>query len=49
MAAAQTAGSPAQYFGAFNGAPSLGIDRGNYIAIQSNNPAAAAEFAAMVC
>jgi catechol 2,3-dioxygenase len=45
MAATQTAGSPALYYGPFNTAQSLGIDRGNYIAIQSNDPAAAARFA----
>src|SRR5262245_46844437 len=45
MAATQTAGSPALYFGPFNVAQTLGIDRGNYIAIQSNNPAAAAQYA----
>ncbi len=46
MTTAQTAGSPALYSGPFNTAQSLGIDRGNYIAIQSNNPAAAAQYAA---
>jgi catechol 2,3-dioxygenase len=45
MTATQRAGSPALYFGPFNAAQSLGIDRGNYIAIQSNNPAAAAQYA----
>lgn len=45
MSATQTAGSPALYFGPFNTAQSLGIDRGNYIAIQSSNPAAAAQYA----
>jgi catechol 2,3-dioxygenase len=44
MTATQTAGSPALHFGPFNAAQSLGIDRGNYIAIQSNNPAAAAQY-----
>lgn len=41
----QSSGSPALYAGPFNTAASLGIDRGNYIAIQSNNPAAAAQYA----
>jgi len=45
MAAIQPATSPALYFGPFNAARSLGIDRGNYIAIQSSNPAAAAQYA----
>ena len=45
MTSTQTAGSPALYAGPFNAAQSLGIDRGNYIAIQSNNPAAAARYA----
>ena len=42
MTTTQTAGSPALYFGPFNTAQSLGIDRGNYIAIQSTDPTAAA-------
>ena len=42
----QTAGSPALHFGPFNAPQSLGIDRGNYIAIHSDNPALAAQFAA---
>ena len=45
MTATQTAASPALYSGPFNTVQSLGIDRGNYIAIQSNNPAAAAQYA----
>jgi catechol 2,3-dioxygenase len=45
MTAAQTAGSPALYSGPFNAAQSLGIERGNYIAIHSDNPPAAAQFA----
>jgi hypothetical protein len=43
MTATQTAGSPALHFGPFNTARSLGIDRGNYIAIHSSNPQAAAQ------
>src|SRR3982074_2039048 len=45
MTAIQPASSPALYFGPFNAVQSLGIDRGNYIAIQSDNPAAAAQYA----
>src|SRR5215470_321371 len=45
MTATQTAASPALYSGPFNTLHSLGIDRANYIAIQSNNPAAAAQYA----
>jgi catechol 2,3-dioxygenase-like lactoylglutathione lyase family enzyme len=45
MTTTQTAGSPALYAGPFNTAQSLGIDRANYIAIHSNNPAAAAQYA----
>ena len=45
MTTTQTAGSPALYFGPFNTAQSLGIDRGNSIAIQSTDPAAAARYA----
>ena len=45
MTATQTAGSPALYSGPFNTLHSLGIDRGNYIAVHSNNPAAAAQYA----
>jgi catechol 2,3-dioxygenase len=45
MTAIQPASSPALYSGPFNAAQSLGTDRGNYIAIQSNNPAAAAQYA----
>src|SRR3979490_3634731 len=45
MTAAQAAASPALYSGPFNALPSLRIDRGNYIAVHSNNPAAAAQYA----
>ena len=45
MTAAQAAASPALYSGPFNTLHSLGIDRGNYIAVHSNNPAAAAQYA----
>src|SRR3979411_3091878 len=45
MTATQTAGSPALYSGPFNILHSLGIDRGNYIAVHSNDPAAAAQYA----
>jgi catechol 2,3-dioxygenase len=45
MTGTQTAGSPALYFGPFNTTRSLGIDRGNYIAIHSSNPEAAAQYA----
>jgi catechol 2,3-dioxygenase-like lactoylglutathione lyase family enzyme len=45
MSSTPTANSPARYFGPFGGAPSLGIDRANYIAIQSKDPAAAARYA----
>src|SRR3981081_4646585 len=45
MTATQTAGSPALYSGPFNTLHSLGIDRGNYIAVHSNDPAAAAQYA----
>jgi hypothetical protein len=45
MTATQPAGSPAFYSGPFNTAQSLGIDRANYIAIRSDNPAAAAQYA----
>src|SRR3979409_1307474 len=45
MTATQTAGSPALYSGPFNTLHSLGIDRGNYIAVHSNDPAAAALYA----
>ena len=41
----RTASSPASYAGAFSGAHSLGIDRANYIALHSKDPAAAARFA----
>ncbi len=45
MTATQTSGSPALYFGPFNTAQTLGIDRANYIAIHSDKPAAAAQYA----
>jgi len=45
MTAAQTAASPALRSGPFNALHSLGVDRGNYIAVHSNNPAAAAQYA----
>ncbi|MFL6798555.1 MAG: VOC family protein [Xanthobacteraceae bacterium] len=45
MAETQTAGSPALYYGAFDSAKSLGIDRGNYIAVHSEKPEAAAKLA----
>jgi catechol 2,3-dioxygenase len=45
MSPTQPAGSPALYSGPFNTAQSLGIDRANYIALQSSNPAAAAQYA----
>src|SRR5262249_8479899 len=45
MGAIQPATSPAPYFAPFTAARSLGIDRGNYIAIQSDNPTAAAQYA----
>jgi catechol 2,3-dioxygenase len=41
----QTSNSPAIYFGPFSVAPSLGIDRANYIAVHSSDPAAAARYA----
>ena len=44
MTATQTADSPALYSGPFNTAQSLGIDRASYIAIHSNDPAAAARY-----
>ena len=37
--------SPAMHFGPFSAAPSLGIDRANYIAVHSEDPAAAARYA----
>jgi hypothetical protein len=43
MTAMQTAALPALYSGPFNTLHSLGIDRGNYIAVHSNNPVAAAQ------
>jgi catechol 2,3-dioxygenase len=45
MTATQTAGSPALHAGPFDTARSLGIDRCNYIAVHSNDPAAAAQYA----
>ena len=36
MTAPQTAASPALYSGPFNTAQTLGIDRGNYIAIHAD-------------
>jgi hypothetical protein len=38
MTAAQAASPPALYSGPFNTLHSLGIDRGNYIAVHSDNP-----------
>jgi len=37
--------SPTLYWSPFNSAQSLGIDRGNYVAVHSDNPAAAAQYA----
>jgi catechol 2,3-dioxygenase-like lactoylglutathione lyase family enzyme len=45
MTSVDTAHSPPLYRGPFNNAPSLGIDRAHYIALQSTDPAAAAKFA----
>lgn len=45
MTPTQSPVSPAQYSGAFNNVRSLGIDRGNYIALQADDPSAAARFA----
>ena len=45
MKAIQPACPPALYFGPFSAAQSIGIDRGGHIAIQSNTPAAAAQYA----
>jgi catechol 2,3-dioxygenase len=39
------ANSPKKHFGAFNPSRSLGIDRAHYVALQANDPAAAARFA----
>ena len=39
------ANSPRKYFGAFNPSRSLGIDRAHYVALEADNPAAAARFA----
>ncbi len=41
----QSSSSPPLYHGPFGGAQPLGIDRANYIAIHSSDPAAAARFA----
>lgn len=45
MTSSQTGASPAMYFGPFERTYSLGIDRGNYMALQSSDPAAAAQYA----
>ena len=45
MAATQGADPPTLHFGPFDTLHSLGIDRGNYIAVHSDNPAAAAQYA----
>ena len=45
MSNPQTSNSPAMYFGPFSGVTSLGIDRANYIAVHSKDPAAAARYA----
>jgi catechol 2,3-dioxygenase-like lactoylglutathione lyase family enzyme len=45
MTSAQPGAAPAMYFGAFQQFEPLGIDRGNYMALQSSDPAAAAQFA----
>lgn len=45
MAATQVAGPPALYCGPFDAIQALGIDRGNYVAVHSDDPAAAAQFA----
>jgi catechol 2,3-dioxygenase len=39
------ANSPGKYYGAFNPSRSLGIDRAHYVALEADNPAAAARFA----
>src|SRR5256885_8836976 len=39
------ANSPKKYFGAFNPSRSLGIDRAHYVALEADDPAAAARFA----
>ena len=37
--------SPKKYSGAFNPSRSLGIDRAHYVALEADDPAAAARFA----
>ena len=39
------ANSPKKYFGPFNASRSLGIDRAHYVALEADDPAAAARFA----
>jgi catechol 2,3-dioxygenase len=39
------ANSPRKYYGAFNPSRSLGIDRAHYVALETDDPAAAARFA----
>ena len=39
------ANSPRKHFGAFNPSRSLGIDRAHYVALEADDPAAAARFA----
>jgi len=39
------ANSPTKYFGPFNASRSLGIDRAHYVALEADDPAAAARFA----
>ena len=46
MSSPHTSNSPAIYSGPFSGARPLGIDRANYIAVHSSDPAAAARYAA---
>jgi catechol 2,3-dioxygenase len=45
MTSTQTSSSPAMHYGPFNSPQSLGIDRANYIAVHSKDPAAAARYA----
>ena len=45
MSSPHTSNSPAIYSGPFSGARPLGIDRANYIAVHSSDPAAAARYA----
>ncbi len=45
MSNPQPSNAPAMYSGPFGAVKSLGIDRANYIAVHSNDPAAAARFA----